>query len=99
MIKVAVKVFSCYCHNGGECFWTVEGASECACPKGTSGTLCESEDACRGDPCGVHGTCVPDNLGDDYACHCHKGYLGSTCDGFEDLCKKLKPCFKGMITI
>lgn len=79
------------CQNQGVCE-NLFDLSQCRCPSGWTGPLCQdSTDTCASSPC-VHGNCTV--LSDRYDCVCELGYSGNQCEREVDMCEDNK-CSKG----
>ena len=65
--------------NGATCRPNGNGAYQCICPPGYSGSRCEIRDACQSNPCMNGATCQSNNNG-GYQCICPSGYTGSRCE-------------------
>ena len=77
------------CKNGGSCTNRVDGF-ECACSKGYSGTVCDTDiDECASSPCQNYGTCRHGL--DFYTCTCLTGTNGTNCETNIDECIS-NPC-------
>ncbi|GAA6072572.1 neurogenic locus notch homolog protein 2, partial [Tachysurus ichikawai] len=66
------------CQNGGQCQTSPSGRSQCGCPSGFSGRLCEIEKpSCS---CQNGGMCIQDQHKSYlFSCHCPDGYSGEHC--------------------
>ncbi|CAD5113410.1 DgyrCDS2582 [Dimorphilus gyrociliatus] len=83
------------CKNGGSCFLTKDGFSNCLCPIDYTGKFCENslvKNVCASNPCGDGGICIPLPTGFSlpYVCICRSGIAMSECSN--DICSLISPC-------